>query len=141
MRKNHWTANFKKKSKAERTSIDGSNNASSGEMKRWHRLQLLEREGYITDLEREVPFPLTLPNGNSVRTVRRISKKTGKPIGGRIVVYKLDFRYRVLKAINGHEPGAIIHEEFKGFMAEDAALKISMVEAIYGITIYIVKKP
>lgn len=129
-RKGHWTSKFKRSTDEDRTSPDGIKHDSVGEMKRWCKLSLLQREGFITELERQIKMPLILPNGVPITTRKGISKKTGKPIGGRTIVFTLDFRYR-------NADGVVVNEEYKGFMAEDAALKLSVVEAIYGIDITI----
>lgn len=142
MRGKHWTAQQfgGRKPKEERTSPDGIEHDSAGEMKRWCRLQMLQREGLISDLERQIAFPLTFHDGTPLRTLRGVSKKTGKPTGGRPITFNLDFSY-VNLGLPNHPRGVKVYEEFKGFMAEDAALKIAFVEARYGIQITIVKKP
>ena len=134
----HWTGNFKRKPKEERTSPDGIVHDSFGEMQRWCRLQLMQREGYITELERQVSMPLVLPNGLPVLSLKKVkrSKKTKRlnESGGTIINFKLDFRYK-------DADGAVVYEEFKGHMDEEAALKLAVVQAIYGIQISICKKP
>lgn len=137
-RAGHWTSKFKRASVEERTSPDGIVHDSVGEMKRWCRLLVLQSEKFIYDLERQVPLPLILPNGVPVLSLKKKkrSKKTGKlnESGGKQINYKLDFRYR-------DQFGTLVHEEFKGHMDDEAALKLAVVQAIYGITITIVKKP
>lgn len=137
-RKGHWTKNFKRATTEERTSPDGIVHDSVGEMKRWCRLLLMQREGFITELERQVPMPLVLPNGVPVLALMKSkkSKKTGRVniSGGKVINFKLDFRYRDVD-------GNVVHEEFKGHMDEEAALKLAVVQAIYAVQIVIVKKP
>jgi len=140
MVKRHWSSNYKRAAKIERTTRDDITHDSAGESRRWARLCEYQRLGFIDNLERQVKLPLVLPNGNPVLTRIRMSKKTGRFVGGRIIIYKLDFRYRNI-ALTEYDHGQIVHEEFKGMMTKDAALKIAVVEAIYGIKITVVKKP
>jgi hypothetical protein len=58
--------------------------ASVTEAKRWAALKLQERAGVITELERQVRFPLLT-----------IEERTGKPV--EFAVYVCDFRYRVVE--------------------------------------------
>lgn len=58
--------------------------ASVTEAKRWASLQLQAHAGEITELERQVRYPLLT-----------VDERTGKPI--EFAVYVCDFRYRIVK--------------------------------------------
>lgn len=136
-----WSKQTRQATKEECTSPDGISFDSMAEMRRWCKLKLLESQGAISQLERQVKIPLLLPNGRHVLTAKGISTRTGKPIGGRPMHYLLDFRYLDVRGYMHGTAGALIHEEFKGYPTPEAKLKMSVVEAIYGIEIKIVKKP
>lgn len=56
-----------------KTEVDGVVFDSAKEAKRWHELKLLERIGEITDLKRQVPFPLVV---NDVQVAKLIADFT-----------------------------------------------------------------
>jgi len=136
--KGHWRTNYKKAPAEECTSDDGIRHDSVAEMKRWNYLRTLQAAGYISNLERQIPMNLILPNGVEVLSLKRRkkSKITGKIThpGGTLIKYKLDFRY-----VNKF--GMVVHEEYKGHLTPQAELKLAVVQAIYGIQIHIAKSP
>lgn len=120
-----WFHKFGASRPEERTTTDGIRFDSKAEMARWNQLCALASGGHIRDLERQVKFPLVLPNGTVIKT-----RSKGFP-NGRACVYKLDFRYFDTRA------GMVVHEECKGFDDEAARLRRAVVEAIYGIRIWL----
>lgn len=136
--KGHWKSNYKAVPKEMKISPDGLSHHSVAEKDRWVHLLTLQQAGYISELERQIPMNLVLPNGVEVRSLvrRRKSKKTGKVTfpGDKLITYNLDFRYR-------NKAGTIIHEEYKGHMTEKDELKLAVVQAIYQIKIHICKSP
>jgi hypothetical protein len=82
--------------------VDGEKFHSMGEYRRWCELQLEQRAGRITDLERQVAYEL-------VPTLRRPGQRTEPALR-----YTVDYRYR--------EDGTVVCEEYKGH--PDAAWKI-----------------
>ena len=91
----------------------------------------MERNGLISDLRRQVRFPLVLPN--SVPIVLRSTRAT-KGRGDIEVlhtcVYTADFVYQ--------RAGRTVVEEFKGFDDDASRLRRAVAEAIYGIRIEVV---
>ena len=82
---------------------------SKGEARRWMRLRLLERAGEISELQRQVPFPLfTLT-------------ELGKPV--QFAVYVADYTYV--------EKGQKIVEDHKAMagISPEASLKLRVMEA------------
>lgn len=83
---------------------------SKTEAKRWATLRLLERAGEITDLQRQVRFPLLT-----------IHDRTGKPV--KIGEYVADFVHRDVKT------GELVIEDSKGgAISPEAALKLRIME-------------
>lgn len=117
--KKHWSGNFKRKSKEERTSNDGIVHSSESQLRRWNQLRMLVQAGQIRNLRREVAYQLIIPTDPP------------RPVftaGGRqIMKYIADYVYESLNAGEWVE----VIEEHKGFMAEDAQIKIRVFEAIY----------
>ena len=93
---------------------------SKGELARWHELLLLARAGEITELRRQVKFPL-LVNGKPI-----LIRSEGYP-NGRECVYRADFAYR--------ENGQEVVEEFKPRFNEASRLRIAVAEACCGIAV------
>lgn len=81
---------------------------STGEYTRWCELRLLERQGAITDLRRQVPYPLVV-NGEKVGT------------------FVSDYTYR--------EDGETIVEDYKGYATPLYRLKKRLMSALYRIEI------
>ncbi len=105
--------------KAART-LDGVVFASKAEMLRWSQLKLLEHAGEITELRRQVAYPLVLPNGVPII------------VGKRNARYTPDFIYV--------ENKRHVIEDVKGLMTEAAKLRIAVFEAIYGVKVSIVRR-
>lgn len=118
--KRSWHQNVKKSPAADRT-YDGEVFDSKAELKRWGELRVLELVGEISDLKRQVKFPLII-NGRPVKI-----RSEGFP-NGRACSYKLDFSY-IDKA------GTQIYEENKGHDLGDSRLRRAVVETIYQIEI------
>lgn len=96
-------------SKAERTSREGVVFDSKGELARWEELRLLERSGEVSELRRQVEYPLV--------------------VGGvKIGSYVADFTYL-------DHRGRHIVEDFKGVRTPVYRLKAGLVLALYGIEI------
>ena len=114
---------FGKKNKTkynnEKIIVDGIKFDSKREYGRWFELKMRERLGEITDLQRQVEFPLSI---------------NGKPL--------LSKAKRPLKYIADHsyvEKGILHVEDVKGFQTEASKLKIAIFEAIYNIKVEIIK--
>lgn len=120
------TAHIRVAGKAQRTSSDGIVFDSASEMRRWEELRLLERARKITDLARQVPFPLTLPNGKPILI------RSPRYPNGRRCVYTADFSYTDLD-----DGGAFVVEEHKAIWTEAARLRLAVAEACYGFRVRI----
>lgn len=116
-------------SKFQRTDTDGTVFDSEGEFNRWKVLQLRQRALEITNLRRQVPYPLIINN----RPVLIRSK--GYP-NGRAVVWVADFVYAEI-ADNDDWPLRDTAEDYKGWFTAESRLKIAVVEAIYNIRVKI----
>lgn len=81
---------------------------SQGEANRWATLELLERAGQISELTRQVRFPLMARRADG--------------LGVKVGEYIADFCYV--------EDGRQVIEDFKGAMTDVAALKIRWMEAM-----------
>jgi ethanolamine ammonia-lyase small subunit len=94
----------------EPVTIDGVRFDSKAEARRWQQLQLMERAGELTDLERQTPFRFCL-NGRLVFT------------------YRADATYK-------NRDGALTVEDTKGGDTTPLfKLKKKIIEAQFGITI------
>lgn len=91
-----------------KTVLDGITFDSNLEAKRWQELQLLERAGQITGLERQVPFPLIVN-------------------GAKVCTYNADFVY--------FENGERVVEDAKGMKTPEFSLKAKLFKAIHGFDI------
>ena len=91
--------------------VDGRLFDSKAEAARWQELQLLERAGEITELERQVEYEL-------------IPKQKGE----RAVKYIADFRYK------DHE-GKTVVEDTKGVKTPVYILKRKLMLRVHGIRI------
>jgi len=89
-------------------------------MLRFIQLEQLERTGEITELRRQVAYPLVLPNGVPIM------------VGKRKARYTPDFTYV--------ENKRHVIEDVKGCMTEAAKLRIGVFEAIYGVKVSIVRR-
>jgi len=93
---------------AVRTTIDGITFDSKREAKRWVELQLLSRAGHITNLLRQVKFPIVV---------------NGHPIG----LYIADFTYL--------KDGQRVVEDSKGLRTDLYRWKRKLVKAVLGVDI------
>jgi len=119
-----WHAQFKQAPRALRITHDGLLFHSILEKRRWENLRLMWLAGEISDLRRQVPFPLVLPNGEAVKTP-----------SGQTMRYISDFVYK-------NKAGEEIIEDCKGSDRDKYSfLKIAIFEAIYGrkVVIYGIK--
>lgn len=121
MTKKSWTTRYKKASRERRTTADGEFFASLAEKKFYERRLDEQRKGFIRDLQRQVKYPLILPNGVPILTPK-----------GKTAKYTADFVF------TDSESGKEVIAEVKGFMTEAARLRISVFEAIYqkSVTIF-----
>ena len=87
---------------------------SKAEFARWQELKILERAGQITDLKRQMRFPLAI----------------GPML---ICTYVSDFTYRDAKT------GESIVEDTKGFITDVFRIKRKLMLALWGIDVKIVK--
>ena len=93
---------------AKRTEVDGVVFPSRGEARRWQELQLLLRAGEISNLRRQVKYPLTVN-------------------GVKVADYVADYVY--------DERGAEVVEDWKGVRTPVYKLKAKLMRAVHGITI------
>jgi hypothetical protein len=121
--KTGWQQHYKKSPAIMRTSPDGIVHHSKANMTRWVQLKNYERAGAISDLQREVAYPLLRQDGTPYMGAN-----------GRALRYTLDFEYTVIAT------GARIYEEVKGFMKRDEKLRITLFEDIYKCKVTVVKQ-
>ena len=95
---------------------------SKSELKRYRELLVLEYAGQISDLKRQVPFPLSA--GHNPVLIRSPRYRNGRQ-----VKYVADFTYT--------ENGETIVEDRKGVWTADAKLKVAFFEAQYGTRVRI----
>lgn len=101
--------------KVERTSREGIVFDSKGELSRWEELRLLERAGEVSELRRQVKYPLVVNGvdlGSYVADFVYVDERT-LLVGGRQVV-----------------------EDFKGVRTPAYRLKKKLMLAIHGIEIF-----
>ena len=96
--------------------IDGMKFDSKKEGQRYLELKLLQRAGYISDLERQVKFIL-IP-----------SQKADGKVVEREVTYKADFVYK-------DDSGQTVVEDVKGYKTKEYILKRKMMLYFKGIRI------
>lgn len=114
---------FQRAPKTARTDADGITFDSKSEMKRWQELCLLQRAGEISNLRRQVEYPITI-DGKPV-----LIRSEGFP-NGRPAIYTADHVY-IDKA------GTEIVEEYKAFDDAASRFRRAVVEAIHGIEIVV----
>lgn len=95
---------------AKRTEVDGVKFDSRKEANRYMTLKLLERDGYIADLKRQVKFELNEGGTFSYK-------------------YILDFQYI------DTETGLWIYEDVKGVLTTEFKKKMKLMKSVHGITI------
>lgn len=124
-----------KKSKygAKKITRDGVTFDSLKEYRRFCELSLLEKSGDITELRRQVTFPLIPTQREEPCEVYKRGKNKGMPKPGRVlekeVNYIADFVYR------NSLTGEIVVEDVKGFKTKDYILKRKMVLYFHNIRI------
>lgn len=96
---------------AQRTVVDGRTFDSRKEANRYMELRVLERAGYISNLQPQVPFPFRV---NNVL----------------VCTYRADFVYE--------RDGQRIVEDAKGVVTPVFRIKAKLMKAIYGIDVVIV---
>lgn len=101
---------------AQRIEVDGITFHSKREARRWQQLRILEKAKQITNLRRQVPYPIAIVN-----------LETGELVT--VSTYFADFVYDELA-------GHTVVEDSKGFRTDIYKLKKRLVEAQYGVRIY-----
>lgn len=97
------------------------------EKRRYCHLQLLERQGIISDLRLQVPFELIPPIYEDVEVQLKRKVKTVKKLVQRATTYVADFVYL--------QDGRVVVEDTKGFKTPEYELKKKMMRAFRGIAI------
>jgi hypothetical protein len=97
--------------------------ASKAELRRYRELQLLEKAGTISNLERQPQYALM--------TIDTAGECVPIVIGKRYAKYVGDFRYTDLD-------GATVVEDVKGVDTPTSKLKRAIVKASYGIDVQLV---
>lgn len=118
-----WHQYSKRAPVSGRTGPDGFVYDSATEMRRGMDLQLLQRAGEISGLERQVRFPLEFKCGCGAIQVMA---------GKRVAHYTADFVYT--------EKGRRVIEDCKGYADETSKLRIRVFEALYGEKVVIMRK-
>lgn len=112
---------------------DGQAFDSVKEARRWCELCLLEKAGEITDLRRQVEFPLLPTQREASTEVYQRGENKGKPKPGKViekpVVYIADFVYKRT------DTGETIVEDTKGFRTKEYILKRKMLLYFHKIKI------
>lgn len=98
-----------------KVTVDGIRFDSAKEAWRWSELQLLERAGEISGLERQVPFEL-------IPEQTRSDGKKEKPI-----IYVADFTY--------WQDGRFVVEDVKGLKTREYVMKRKLMLAVHEIEI------
>jgi len=111
--------------------IDGMTFDSKREHKRYCELKLLEKGGYISDLEFQRKFVLIPEQREEPTEVYQKGKNKGKFKPGKVIEkecsYIADFVYQ--------ENGKMVVEDTKGFRTKDYILKRKMMLYFHGIRI------
>ncbi len=115
---------MRNKYNARKCSFDGEVYDSKKEMHRHQELLLMEKAGQISNLRRQVEYPLLPTQRETV--IRKGVPKPGKVIE-KGVVYTADFVYE--------ENGETIVEDSKGVKARDYILRRKMMLYFHGIRI------
>jgi hypothetical protein len=113
---------MRNKLNARATTIDGIYFPSTLEAKRYTQLKLLLASGDISDLELHPQFNIIITSLIYPDERKQVAK------------YHADFKYF------DKAKDSVVIEDVKGRMTEAAALRIKIVEALYGIEIVIVTK-
>ena len=125
-----WHKQFKRQPVELRTGVDGFVYHSASECQRGNQLLLLQSQGIIRNLQRQVHFPLVI-EGREVLTAK----------GKSCVHYVADFVYE--RQVNDGSYAQFawgqIVEDHKGFIDPLASFKIRVFEAVYDYRVYIHK--
>lgn len=122
---NNWFSNGSKYN-AKKVEYNGMVFDSKRELKRYRELELLEKNGEITNLRRQVKYVL-IPVQREPDTVgKKGGVKKGKVIE-RECAYTADFVYE--------EDGETVVEDSKGFKTKDYSIKRKLMLYVYGIKI------
>lgn len=122
--------NKQSKYKAKKTVVDGITFDSKKEAARWQELKLLEKEGKISNLQRQVKYVLIPAQYIPTGEVYRQGKNKGKPkmkLAEREVSYYADFVYQ--------QDGETVVEDVKGMRLSDYNLKRKMMLYFHNIQI------
>lgn len=118
---------------AKKITRDGITFDSLQEYRRFCELSLLEKAGDITDLKRQVVFPLIPTQREEPCAVYKKGKNKGAPKPGKVIEkevnYIADFVY------TNKLTGEVIVEDVKGFKTKDYILKRKMMLYFHGIRI------
>lgn len=106
---------------AKRTIVDGIAFASKSEAAHYRDLKILQLGGEISNLTLQPSFVFMLANGIPVKSK-----------AGRVLKYIADFSYL-------DKQGKRHISDVKGFLTSECKLKIALTEALYGITVELVK--
>lgn len=112
---------------SKRVEYEGKVFDSLKEKRRYCQLQLLERQGIISDLRLQVPFELIPPIYEDVEVQLKTKVKTVKKLVQRATTYVADFVYL--------QDGRVVVEDTKGFKTPEYELKKKMMRAFRGIAI------
>ena len=116
------------KYKNKRVEFDGLIFDSLKEKRRYCELQILQKQGIISDLRLQVPYEL-LPAIYEDRTIQLKTKtKTQRKLVQRATTYVADFVYVA--------DGKTIVEDTKGFRTKEYELKKKMMRSLLGIEIH-----
>lgn len=124
-----WHQQFRRSAPEERTDVDGTTFHSKSEMARWRDLKLLQVNGDIRNLQRQVKFPLILPNYAPILTAK-----------GRTACYTADFVYEVCDRQHSGEVWTEVIEDHKGHYDRESQFRIAVFEAIKGVKVKITKR-
>ena len=111
-------------------SRDGIIHDSKKEARRWDYLNMLQKAGKISDLQRQVPYELIPAQYECFERYSKAGRrlKDGRRCVERPVTYIADFQY-----IN--EQGETIVEDAKGVYTNEYVIKRKLMRYIKGITI------
>lgn len=121
----NWFANGSKYN-AKKTEYNGMTFDSKRELKRYMELELLEKNGDIKNLQRQVKYVLIPVQREPDIIGKKGGVKKGKVIE-RECSYTADFTYE--------EDGETVVEDSKGFKTKDYSIKRKLMLYVYGIKI------
>ena len=116
------------KYKSHKTEVDGIVFDSRKEARRWKELRLLEDEGHIADLQRQVRFELVPVQREPDRRGSKGGLIKGKVLE-RKVEYVADFVY------TDTETGEMVVEDTKGIKTKDYIIKRKLMLFVHNIKI------